>query len=170
MDAGKQDAIEFKARIDINFFTVLLQGLALALAVTVVMFGVSPHMFSIFMRSIHMTKFWLSFVEDPQPYLFFAAIVAFMVWMKLRLKYEKLVFTREGIRYVSPYGGPWSFLQALQPGWMLPWSDVDKVVVQTVSAGLGKHIYRLVIAPAKSAKRLDYPLSWQRLPWPPGPP
>lgn len=170
MEDRIQDTTEFKVRWDISVSQVFLPALALMVLFTVAMFGVSPHLASTFKRSMQTSKFWLSFIKDPQFYLILVAIAAFIVWIRLRLKYEKLVFTREGIRYDSPYGGPWSILQALQPGWMLPWSDVDKVVVQTLSAGLGKHIYRLVIAAGKSAKQLDYPLSWQRLPWPPGPP
>lgn len=170
MEDRDQVTAEFKARLYIYFSGASLLILALLVIFPVVMFGLSLQQIPIIKWSAHAAKFWLSFIEDPQFYVIVGAVVAFTVWIKLRHKYEKLVFTREGIRYVSPYGGPWSFLQALQPGWMLPWSDVDKVVVQTLSAGLGKHIYRLVIAPGTSAKQVDYPLSWQRLPWPPGPP
>lgn len=170
MGDGDQVTAEFKLRLGVSLTRGFLPALALATLVTAGMFAVSPELVPIFERSIRSPKFWLSLVDDPQFYVYLAAIIAFAVWMKLRLKYEKLVFTRAGIRYVSPYGGRWSLLQRLQPGWELSWSEADKVVVQALSAGLGKHVYRLVIAPGKSAKRLEYPLSWQHLPWPPGQP
>lgn len=170
MGDGDQVTAEFKVRLDVSLWRAFLPASALAVLVTIAMFAVSPELIPILKRSIRSAKFWLSFVEDPQFYVLLVGIVGFAIWMKLRLKYEKLLFTREGVRYVSPYSGAWSFLQRLHPGWMLPWHEVDKVVVQALSAGLGKHVYRLAIASGKSAKRLDYPLSWQRLPWPPGPP
>lgn len=168
--------LEFKSRQDVNLSRALLQAAVLAAFFTVGMLAVVPGWPAQLQQLAHTAKFWLSFVEDPQFYLLLFGIAAIATYIKLRVKYEKLVLSREGVRYVSPYGGPWSFLQILQPGWMLPWSEVDKVVVQTLSPGLGKHVYRLLIAPGKETKKsvfalsrvtrqLDYPLSWQRLPW-----
>lgn len=74
--------------------------------------------------------------------------------------FERLVITREGIRYVSFMPRLFTVF-GIMPSWFLHWSEIASI--QLVHSGMGRYqlAWRYVITDAKGAKHRIHPLSWR---------
>lgn len=137
---------------------MVLRLVALFVVMNVVLLTTIPHSTDI-MRS---AKFWRRVSHDPQIYLIVLVSIWLLIWIGLRMKYERLYVGADSLRYVSPLRGPFRFLEAFHPGWSVPWTELRRAELQVQSLGLGKRRYTLVLSTASRSRTLEWPQSWQQ--------
>ena len=156
--------MEFRPRSP-DMATAMLLSLILAAVLTVGLVFVFPHG----AETIRTAEYWRRVARDPQIYLITAACIWLPLWAQLRSRYERLYVGPKVLRYISPFGGSFRFLQRVQPDWSIPWSELQRSELQVQSLGLGKRRYSLVLQTASGQRVLEAPLYWQRVPFSFGP-
>ena len=155
---------EFKMRLPglTAVFMAIIVPLALLTIGVMVIF---PHSLEIMQTA----KYWHHMAHDPRGYLILAVTLWAVVQTRLQSRYERLYVGRTALRYASPFGGCFRFLNLFRPDWSLPWPELQKAELQVQSLGLGKRRYSLVFQTASAKRVLEWPLYWQRVPFAPGP-
>lgn len=70
---------------------------------------------------------------------------------------ERLVLSREGVRYVSPLP---PFLKRFRPDWYLAWDQVSKAELVTLARQMNNPEFILITLTAGSEKRQLFPVRW----------
>ncbi|HEX6928669.1 MAG TPA: hypothetical protein VF267_05440, partial [Gammaproteobacteria bacterium] len=99
-------------------------------------------------------------MESPMPLMLaITAVALLLIWSSAM--FERIIITRDGMRYISWMPGPLGNIIPFHGNWFLRWSEIESVKLVHVGAGRNQLMWRYQVVAKDGRRKRIHPLSWR---------